>query len=427
MPWAGLYNAISCQAAHHFAEGRWIANREYLSAYARYWFECGKDIRRYTFGPAHSILEFYKTSGDKALLAELYQVMKANVAEWEKSHLDSDIGLFWQNDDRDGMEISISGALYGPNGYRATINSHMYGEYAALSSIAKILGFAEDSQLYARKAEYLKKLINERLWDPSARFYKVVPRGSTKLSEVRELHGYTPWLYGIPPESYADAFKFLSDAGVFKAPFGPTSAEQGHPNFSVSYSGHECQWNGPSWPFATSATLNALANFINSRPTPPPWASKNLYFDTLQTYAMSQHRTLPSGKRVMWIDENLNPYTGDWISRTRLEDGGHSWAAKNGGRERGKDYNHSQFCNHVISELAGVRPNVGPTVNINPLAPDSWDWFYLGNIHVKGRVLTVFFDRDGTRYGKGAGLFALVDGKLAGRSKKMAPLLLDLE
>ena len=108
VPWSGLYNAISCPGAHHFAEGRWLADGKYLSAYARYWFNCGNNVRKYTFPVAHSILEFYKVSGDKKLLAELFGKMRENAAEWEKSHYDAERGLFWQRDSRDGMEYSIS-------------------------------------------------------------------------------------------------------------------------------------------------------------------------------------------------------------------------------------------------------------------------------------------------------------------------------
>ncbi|KAA6313152.1 hypothetical protein EZS27_036031, partial [termite gut metagenome] len=37
--------------------------------------------------------------------------------------------LFWQIDDRDGMEVSVSSSLApGGKGYRATINRYMYGE-----------------------------------------------------------------------------------------------------------------------------------------------------------------------------------------------------------------------------------------------------------------------------------------------------------
>ncbi len=430
--WSGLYNAISCPASHHFAEGRWLRDSKYLKSYAHYWFNCGKNIRRYTFPVAHSILELHKVYPDAELLAELYPKMKENMVEWEKENFDAKRGMFWQIDSKDGMEVSISGALCPKGrisgvGYRATINAHMYGEYWALSKIAKILGKADDAKFYSQKADETKSAINEKLWDESARFYKVIPLNSEKFSDARELHGYTPYLYLIPPRERLDAWKQLSDAGGFKAPFGPTSAEQRHPKFAVSYEGHECQWNGPSWPFSTSVTLSALANCVNAYAN-DTIANKHLYFETLQTYAMSHHRILESGKRVMWIDENLNPYNGDWISRTRLSNWeGKGWSPKKGGKERGKDYNHSQFCNHIISELIGVRPNLDSSVTINPLVPDSWAWFKLENVKIKGAELSVYYDEDGKKFGKEKGLSVYVNGKLVAKSKKISPLKIEIK
>jgi len=61
-----------------------------------------------------------------------------------------------------------------------------------------------------------------------------------------------------------------------------------------------------------------------------------------------------------------------------LEDMG--WPEGKGGQERGKDYNHSTFCDLVISGLIGLRPQDGNTVTVNPLVPqEQWDWFCLDN------------------------------------------------
>ena len=43
------------------------------------------------------------------------------------------------------------------------------------------------------------------------------------------------------------------------------------------------------------------------------------YFDLLRIYTKSHRLRLDDGRTVPWIDENLNPQTGDWIARTRLE------------------------------------------------------------------------------------------------------------
>jgi hypothetical protein len=77
---------------------------------------------------------------------------------------------------------------------------------------------------------------------------------NTRLVDVRELHGFTPWYFHLPERGagYEVAWKQLMDPEGFRAPFGPTTAEQRHPRFTISYTGHECQWNGPSWPFATA-------------------------------------------------------------------------------------------------------------------------------------------------------------------------------
>ena len=45
VPWAGKQNTISCSAGHHFYEGRWLRNREYLDDYARFWFRKGGEPR----------------------------------------------------------------------------------------------------------------------------------------------------------------------------------------------------------------------------------------------------------------------------------------------------------------------------------------------------------------------------------------------
>ena len=86
---------------------------------------------------------------------------------------------------------------------------------------------------------------------------------------------------------------------------------------------------------------------------------------------------------VPWIDENLNPLTGDWIARMRLKSrkNGNTWDATKGGEERGKDYNHSTFCDLVINGLIGLRPQADNTVVVNPLLPEGrWDYFCLDQI-----------------------------------------------
>jgi hypothetical protein len=424
--WSGKHNTINCPAGHHFREGRWIRNPKYLDDYSVFWFRKGGNPRAYSFWAADSVYQRALALGDFSLAVDLLPDLVANYQEWEKNKLCPD-GLFWQIDDRDGMEVSIGGS-----GKRATINSYMCGDARAIALIARIAGKPEIEKEFATKAKTLRKLVNEKLWDKDAQFYKTLPRSKHEMSpadggkapeeptpvDVRELHGFTPWYFNLPlpDEGREIAWKQLMDPKGFKAPFGPTTAEQRHPGFKVSYEGHECQWNGPSWPFATSVTLTALANVLNDYQQDV--VSREDYFETLKTYTRSQHLKLNDGTVIPWIDENLNPFTGDWIARTRLKswkDG--TWDAGKGGVERGKDYNHSTYCDLIITGLIGLRPRADKMVDVNPLVPpDAWDWFCLDRIPYHGRFLTILYDHSGKKYGRGAGLRILADGAEIGSS-----------
>jgi hypothetical protein len=414
--WSGKHNTISCPAGHHFREGRWIREPKYLDDYAVFWFRKGGSPRRYSFWAADAIHHHALATGDFTRAIDLLPNLIANFEAWEKSRRDPD-GLFWQIDDRDGMEVSIGGSYCERGaGKRATINSYMYGDALAIAAIADRSNRPEIAKEYRAKAARIKQLVLEKLWDEDARFFKVLPRGENRqLVDVREQHGFTPWYFQLPPkgEGYEQAWKQLMDPKGFHAPFGPTSAEQRHPKFSVSYTGHSCQWNGPSWPFATSVTLTALANVLNDYSQEAVTAKD--YFETLKIYTKSHRRKLEDGSVVPWIDENLNPYTGDWLARTKLGGGKK--------QERGKDYNHSSYCDLIITGLAGLRPRADDTVEVNPLVPDgAWDFFCLDGVPYHDRVLTIVWDKTGDKYGKGAGLRVLADGQEIGASENLQRL-----
>ena len=254
--WAGKHNTISCPAGHHFYEGRWLRDARFLDDYSVFWFRKGGEPRRYSFWAADALWARHLVRPDTARLTNLLPDLIANFEAWEKTRRDPN-GLFWQIDDRDGMEVSIGGS-----GYRATINSYMYGDALALARIADLAGKQDVAARFRAEAARLKKLVEEKLWDEQAQFFKVAPRppaNQLRLADVRELHGFTPWYFHLPAERFAVAWKQLVDPQGFRAPFGPTTAEQRHPKFAVAYTGHECQWNGPSWPLSTAVTLTALA------------------------------------------------------------------------------------------------------------------------------------------------------------------------
>jgi len=414
VPWSAKHNTISCPAGHHFYEGRWLRDPRYLDDYAVFWFRKGGSPRRYSFWAADALYAYYLVKHNAGLITGLLDDLIANYRAWEKSRLEDD-GLFWQIDDRDGMEVSIGGS-----GKRATINSYMYGDAAAIAKIARLAGRDDVAAEYQAKADKLRMLVQTKLWDRKAKFFKTLPRkAGARLVDVRELHGYTPWYFNLPEQGkgYEVAWRQLMDPNGFRAAFGPTTAEQRHPRFTISYKGHECQWNGPSWPLSTAVTLTAMANVLNNYEQDA--VTKADYFETLKIYTKSHRLKRGDGRVVPWIDENLNPFTGDWIARTRLKAWrGGTWDPRKGGKERGKDYNHSSYCDLIITGLIGLRPRADDVVEVNPLLPEGkWGWFCLDRVGYHGHAITIAWDATGEKYGRGKGLRVLADGREIARSE----------
>ena len=183
---------------------------------------------------------------------------------------------------------------------------------------------------------------------------------------------------------------------------------------AIAESGGDCQWNGPSWPFATTITLNALANLLHQGPQRAITIGDD--FRTCMIYARSHRLGLADGRRIAFVDENLNPLTGEWHARSRK-------IRKNTFHGRGDHYNLSGFAGLLITGLAGLRPRADSTVELHPLIPDgAWNWFRLEGVPYHGRSLTILRDRTGKRFKRGAGLRLFVDGRLAAHSDRLGRL-----
>ena len=89
--------------------------------------------------------------------------------------------------------------------------------------------------------------------------------------------------------------------------------------------------------------------------------TNNDYYQLLRQYARSHWKTNEQGNTKPWIDENMHPNTGKWLSRDILESWG--WLPVKRGYERGKDYNHSLFCDLVLSGLLGIIVELRTAIN----------------------------------------------------------------
>ena len=437
--WSKKHNTINCPAAHHIYEGRWLKNSKYISDYINFWLHNSEDgIRQYSFWIADAVLAFNNIHRNDSILSNQLELLINNYYEWEKIRKVNDQTLFYQWDVMDGMELTVSGRILN-NGIekfqveatRPTINSYMYGDAKAISKISNITNNLDKVQEFENKADKIKKELQKRLWNKDLDFFTVLPKKyeeTTKAIDIRELIGYVPWYFNLPDDNkkFALAWKKIKDSTGFAAPLGLTVTEQSHPFFKISYQGHECQWNGPSWPFATSQTLKAMANFLTNYSNNKT-VSKNNYYNILLQYAKQHKIKNDKGETLNWIDENFNPFTGDWISRTRLKNWeGKGWSKDKGGIERGKDYNHSGFCDLVLSDLLGIKPSIDNYIRIKPLIPQNWEWFAAENIPFQGKDISLIWDKTGEKYGLGKGLMLFVDKILVEQKDKIQNIFLKI-
>ena len=404
VPWAGPENSINCAMGHHIREGRWLKDSAVTWEYLKFMLEHGRvnGPRAYVCWPAVSLLDWLDVTGDVIRALELKPLVERNFAAWEKGWTvrqsyrigKGECGLFSISDNYEGTEMSLSGY-----GYRPIVNSAMYGEARALARLCQMAGEDDKAAMYAHKADELERKIKKTLWNKKRNFFTAV-RTDSEQSPVRELHGYAPWYFGMPLEGYEKAWAPLMREDGFLAPFGLTFPERSAKGFTIAYEGHECQWNGPSWPYATSVALTALVRHLQGDGAKA--LHEGAFVKLLSQYAHQHRRTREDGTTVSWIDENMNPFTGDWISRTIILNTPEM--RRRFAKERGKDYNHSTFCDLVISGLVGFVPHADGTFDVKPLAPREWEEFSLHNLHHCGHVVDIV-------YSKANGLSVAIDGK----------------
>lgn len=395
------FNAISCAAGFHLAEGRWLNDPKYLDDYTTFWLRGNnggpqKKFHAFSSWLATAAYERHLVNGDRAFLTNLFADFVADYKVWESERQLTN-KLFWQFDVRDGMEESISGGRRVQN-IRPTINSYMFANARSLAAIAELVGDKQLAAEFSGKAEQLQKLTQAALWNDDSRFFEV-RRPDGTFAGVREEIGFIPWMFGLPDndQRFAAAWKQMVDPQGFKAPAGITTAERRHPQFR-SHGVGTCEWDGAVWPFATSQTLYALANLL--RDYSQNVVTSTDYFDAFLAYVHSHHA---GGKP--FIGEYLDEVTGDWIN------------GKNG---RSRYYNHSTFADLLITGVIGLRPAADNRVRIEPLLPpETWDWFCLDGVKYHGHTLTILWDKDGTRYNRGVGLRLLADGQLIAQSGKL--------
>ena len=441
--WSDPNNVINCPAGHHIYEGRWLDDPQYMNSYIKYYmFSSGARPRQYTTWISDAAYQYYLIHPSPNFLSDILNEL---VNHWnmisEKHRIESYHDMYWSEDWLDGMEYQIGGS-----GIRPSINSYLYGGAKSISKMAGISGNAHIEKRFDSIAVSIKENVQNYLWSEQAGFfltykniegwnwdegYKKSRRETAKdwkqiqqlnqLVDVRELTGYIPWYFNLPDneEKYMQAWEFFkNDTSGFRAENGLTTAEKSHP-FHCRM-GHrnnqqgECDggahWDGPMWPFAETQTLVALANVLNNYDQAV--VTKDDYYCELEKYTHTQYQYYDNYPEPRpWIGQSAN-YKGKDANGTAI------WNHKNP-----NFYNHSGYCDLVISGLVGFRPREDDSFIVNPLVPENeWDYFCLDGLKYRDKYITILYDKTGKKYNKGVGLLIYIDGLLKASAPQLQKL-----
>ncbi len=424
--WSGSYGAISCPLGHQLYEARWLRDTRIVDDFARYWFETpGAAPRSYSNWYGDAVFAAYLVNGDRRFLRTMLPHMETQYAGWTAEHWDATKQMFHWDGMHDGMETNINSRLTsdqfsGADGYRPTINSYLFGDAIAISRAAALLGQPDKARAFAERAADLKARVQRELWDPKREFFfhqfRTDEKGGITAGSLtyqsgpyagnphgREQIGYVPWQFNLPDAGYEQAWRFLMDTAYFFSARGPTTVERNDPQFLISP--RCCEWSGNQWPYATAQTLVAMTNLLNNYRQSV--VTKADYFKLLSTYTLDQRK---DGRP--YIAEAANPDNGSWAGHDTYFHSEH--------------YFHSSYVDLVITGLAGLRPRSDDSLEVAPLAPDDWDYFALDNIAYHGQDVAIIWDRDGSRYHRGAGLTLLANGRVIGRSPRLGKMVVSL-
>lgn len=377
---AEKHNTINCPVGHHIYEGRWIKNPQYLDEYCQFMLQGGGNLHQYSCWFADAVYNRYLVHPDQSYLVTLLPGMQDYFRKWQLKETD---GMFHYTPWMNGMEYSISGNL--EERYRPTLNSYMYGDALAISRIAQISGNAPLAGLFRDKARSLKSNIQEKLWNQALEFFATRDEDGNFTpvgNPVREAIGYVPWYFNLPDPGYEAAWHHINDPQGFCSPVGLTSAEIRHTQFMKVNPERLAAWDGAIWPYATSQTLTAMQNLLRNYSQPHVTASD--YMRELGKYAASH---VLDGKPS--ISEVLrDPYVRQMCGS--------------------EHYNHSTFCDLVITGAAGILPRPDNILQVSPLFPEEWEYFCLDGVSYRGHPVTIAWDRTGEHYGD-KGFYIYVD------------------
>ncbi|KAI1340327.1 Six-hairpin glycosidase-like protein [Xylariaceae sp. FL0016] len=402
--YAKAFGTIDAAAGHQIDEARWLRNTAFTDDYIQLYTRGPADSLQYTQWILDAMSRRAMLTGDSAFLATQLDDMVRIWHLWDDV-FDSAAGLYYYQPVWDAQELSLPGFVAdpndtdwtlrkdGPDTFRPNHNAYMVANARAVARAATLAydGFTE--MQFSALADVIEDAMYKRMWAPEQQFFMDIIRpGNPNLTRLtgREQVGLFPYRFGIGlNESYAQpALDSMFDPEGFFTPYGPTTLEVRDPWFMATKpNDYCCWWNGMSWPYSTAHTLKSLAAIYRANTTN---ATADQYLQYLQMYARTQQKD-----GHPYVAESHYPYDDAWSAD---------------GWNHSEHYDHSTNNDDVITGLFGILPQQDDTLRISPIIPENWTFFALENVAYHGHLVTVLYDKDGSRYNAGKAMSVFVDG-----------------
>ena len=195
-----------------------------------------------------------------------------------------------------------------------------------------------------------------------------------RLSDAREAIGYIPWMFDLAEPEHAEAWRQINDPAGFWH-LRPDHGRATPPGFSHSWHRHLRMGRR-----RLAVRHKPNAQRIGQRACAARSRTSHAAITSMPCERMPAHHRM-DGKP--YIGEYHDEITGDWLITGPKA-------------ARSRDYNHSTFCDLVISGLVGLVPrDEDDRRSRSAGAAEAWDWFCLDGVPYHG---TIVDDRLGSHW-----------------------------
>jgi hypothetical protein len=290
----------------------------------------------------------------------------------------------------------------------------VYANARGAAELARAVGDEPLAQELEAQAAKVRDAALKSFWEPETAFFYPQNAVDDQRIPVRELHGLFPFAMRMAPdeEPYRAALAKLVDPQEFWARYPPVITSQYH------YRQWTWKMDGLTRNIAPHPiSMGALTAMRAVQDYQPNAVTPAHFMDLMRRYTELMYPRVYPGD-PSWRP-NAHEYYSEW------EPGSRSSLPKPS--DISHDF-HSMYNALVVEGMIGLRPRADELIELRPAARE-WPYFALDRLRLRGRELTIVWDRpnDGSvRYqGRPEGFSLWVDGELAFTRPTLDPVVYD--